>query len=226
MTYVQLQIDGLQSLESIPPKLPSYPQDSLVSLTALREKVGAIVTSVTCGEKLSGCSERLDRRGSSVKIRPVYLQEKISGISGESFPTLPRWGITLHGEYGELTRSERRTSATEYSLSHTETHGGGCSFREIFPTPTVADSKNVGFNGSHQFNLHKYVALFPTPQATSWGCSGARAKLRELQDAGVISEEERKGMQAGNGGKLNPTWVEWLMGFPLGWTSLEDLETQ
>jgi len=24
------------------------------------------------------------------------------------------------------------------------------------------------------------------------------------------------------GGKLNPTWTEWLMGFPLGWTDLED----
>jgi hypothetical protein len=24
------------------------------------------------------------------------------------------------------------------------------------------------------------------------------------------------------GGQLNPTWVEWLMGFPLGWTDLED----
>jgi hypothetical protein len=26
-------------------------------------------------------------------------------------------------------------------------------------------------------------------------------------------------------GFLNPMWVEWLMGFPLGWTDLEDLET-
>jgi hypothetical protein len=25
-----------------------------------------------------------------------------------------------------------------------------------------------------------------------------------------------------NGGKLNPTWVEWLMGFPPGWTDLKD----
>ncbi len=24
------------------------------------------------------------------------------------------------------------------------------------------------------------------------------------------------------GGQLNPTWVEWLMGFPAGWTDLED----
>jgi hypothetical protein len=28
----------------------------------------------------------------------------------------------------------------------------------------------------------------------------------------------------GNGG-LNPTWVEWLMGFPLEWTVLEPSET-
>jgi DNA (cytosine-5)-methyltransferase 1 len=27
------------------------------------------------------------------------------------------------------------------------------------------------------------------------------------------------------GGALNPTWVEWLMGWPLGWTDLEPLET-
>ncbi|MDK2600241.1 hypothetical protein QO179_20065 [Bacillus stercoris] len=24
------------------------------------------------------------------------------------------------------------------------------------------------------------------------------------------------------GGQLNPTWVEWLMGFPTGWTELKD----
>ena len=28
------------------------------------------------------------------------------------------------------------------------------------------------------------------------------------------------------GGSLNPTWVEWLMGLPLGWTDLEPLETE
>ena len=27
-------------------------------------------------------------------------------------------------------------------------------------------------------------------------------------------------------GQLNPMWVEWLMGFPLGWTDLEDSATQ
>ena len=29
------------------------------------------------------------------------------------------------------------------------------------------------------------------------------------------------GLQVGEGfGPLNPTWVEWLMGWPLGWTDL------
>jgi hypothetical protein len=27
------------------------------------------------------------------------------------------------------------------------------------------------------------------------------------------------------GGKLNPMWVEWMMGWPLGWTDLKPLET-
>jgi hypothetical protein len=40
--------------------------------------------------------------------------------------------------------------------------------------------------------------------------------------AGVITSEERRAMRAGNGGKLNPAWIEWLMGFPTGWTDLED----
>lgn len=28
-------------------------------------------------------------------------------------------------------------------------------------------------------------------------------------------------MSQGNGGQLNPDWVEWLMGFPHGWTDIE-----
>jgi len=34
-----------------------------------------------------------------------------------------------------------------------------------------------------------------------------------------------KGSETCNGGSLNPTWVEWLMGWPLGWTDLKPLET-
>tara|TARA_R100000455_G_C6130094_1_gene27701 strand:- start:99 stop:500 length:402 start_codon:yes stop_codon:yes gene_type:complete len=35
-----------------------------------------------------------------------------------------------------------------------------------------------------------------------------------------MAVKEQKG-----GGTLNPTWVEWLMGYPQGWTDLNHLET-
>ena len=46
----------------------------------------------------------------------------------------------------------------------------------------------------------------------------------ELLNKNTTKEEARQ-MGAGNGGKLNPTWVEWLMGWPLGWTDLKPLVT-
>jgi hypothetical protein len=33
-------------------------------------------------------------------------------------------------------------------------------------------------------------------------------------------------LQDAVGGQLNPTWVEWLQGFPLGWSKLSASETQ
>lgn len=231
MTYEQLQMNGLPSAVSTEKTSPSSRRDSLASRTALQEKVGAIVTAVTCGERLQECSEKFSRLGSSVKILPVYLQGRISDTFEEFSMTLPRWGIASGGEFGGLVTSERRTEENECSLSQTET----------FPTPLSSDAirmryseeslRKVGMRRTHGeykkagCNLSEYVAVFPTPQATSWGCSGARAKLKDLEDHGVISETERKGMQAGNGGKLNPTWTEWLMGFHLGWTDLDASET-
>lgn len=203
-------------------------------------------------ERLQDVSERLNRDGSSVKIRPVCLPELIRNTSSEYLPTLPRWGTVCHGEYGALLTSERLISENGCLSAPIGTPTASMTIRserfarktltpaefgEKFPTPLASDAirmryseeslRKVGIrrtNGEYKAagcNLSEYVAVFPTPQATSWGCSGARKKLRELQAAGKITEQERKGMQAGNGGKLNPTWVEWLMAFPLGWTDLD-----
>jgi hypothetical protein len=57
------------------------------------------------------------------------------------------------------------------------------------------------------------------------GGSGAREKIKQMRDDGLITQDEYLGITAGNGGRLNPMWVEWLMGFPIGWTVLEDSET-
>ena len=75
----------------------------------------------------------------------------------------------------------------------------------------------------YKSRLIEAVAMYPTPKVQSMcGGSGAAAMIEAKYLAGEITSEERRAMRAGNGGKLNPTWVEWLMGFPTGWTDLED----
>ena len=63
--------------------------------------------------------------------------------------------------------------------------------------------------------------LWPTPTAIAWAATGQRANLQRKVETGILSEEEKRSMQAGNRGRTNPEWVEWLMGFPTGWTELE-----
>ena len=69
--------------------------------------------------------------------------------------------------------------------------------------------------------------LWPTPRACDGKGSGKTGELRDRLDYAI----ERGGTQRKtydppqNTGKLNPVWVEWLMGYPLGWTALEDSAT-
>lgn len=95
---------------------------------------------------------------------------------------------------------------------------------QMWPTPTVDDSKNVTRKSGSFQSLVRAVneSLWPTPTASSWGSTGHRAMLQTKVDNGTISESDKKQMTSGNGGKLNPAWVEWLMGFPIGWTDLKD----
>lgn len=44
--------------------------------------------------------------------------------------------------------------------------------------------------------------------------------MKKLEAEGSMTEGERRNMGRGNGGQLNPDWVEWLMGFPIGWTEV------
>lgn len=97
----------------------------------------------------------------------------------------------------------------------------------MWPTPTASDSKGSGDAGTKsaehdlkKHNLKGVVMFYPTPTTGAGLCGGTEnyLQLKKLADAGQITEEERKSMSKGNGGQLNPDWVEWLMGLPVGWT--------
>lgn len=65
--------------------------------------------------------------------------------------------------------------------------------------------------------------LWPRPTTGAPLCGGTHnfKQMERLRDAGVITEEERRNLTQGNGGRSNPDLMEWLMGFPIGWTDLD-----
>lgn len=102
---------------------------------------------------------------------------------------------------------------------------------KMWRTPTAYDWKNTGC--STQTYLSDQVRpeqvtnakkLWPTPSSNNGtgGCtglaggSGNREKLYS-----VMGEEEGKKLGCGS---LNPDWVAWLMGWPIGWESLESIK--
>ena len=108
---------------------------------------------------------------------------------------------------------------------------------KMWPTPTTQETEHPEAeitetgrratkdgSDSHSLGLADAVKLWSTPTAGMHKNSNydlelvkERAKKHQIDLAMecVISE---------NGGALNPTWVEWLMGFPLGWTDLNASE--
>jgi hypothetical protein len=67
-----------------------------------------------------------------------------------------------------------------------------------------------------QYTINQAVRdSFATPTARMWKDNGKNPS--ELN-----RNSETLAVQAG--GKLNPMWVEWLMGWPLAWTDLKPLE--
>ncbi len=73
-------------------------------------------------------------------------------------------------------------------------------------TPLASDGTKQGHG-----NLAHQVKRWPTPKASASGPDYAR-RSREGSGGDDLATVV--------GGQLNPTWVEWLMGFPPGWTDL------
>jgi len=126
--------------------------------------------------------------------------------STESSPTLPRWGLMRTGELYQRQTLVRPTSATESGL---------------LPTPLASNTKAHHMR-SGGWPARSYL-LWPTPQASD-------NRNRGNADTPSIAKRISTGKQVTltmtvSGGQLNPTWVEWLMGWPLGWTDLKPLET-
>jgi hypothetical protein len=98
----------------------------------------------------------------------------------------------------------------------------------LWTTPCSRDWKGKTISKNHPEGFNKSLAndviKFPTPQASD-------CRDRGNMSNPSIQRRAEKGKQLNlsmvahpTSGQLNPTWVEWLMGWPLGWTDLKPLE--
>ena len=77
--------------------------------------------------------------------------------------------------------------------------------------------------GKHsQITLNRAVKLWPTPTARDHkgGYQGGRIRNGKISKDTLDVAVQHTDNQSQSAGQLNPTWVEWLMGLPLGWTDL------
>lgn len=74
--------------------------------------------------------------------------------------------------------------------------------------------------------LGEAVLTYPTPK-----CQDARAVLFDRRKGNLGEVIHGRYLNGGNTtpqtqmARLNPDWVEWLMGWPIGWTDLKPLAT-
>ena len=183
------------------------------------------------GWKWRESSVKYDQASASWKTRQCSL---LGGLETYS-ETWPRWGTMRNGECWGRQTWERRTSETGSGLlptplaSNTKAHhmrGADKGKQRVprsylrWPTPTKSDGGGgPGCSGrAGGLNLRTAVT-FPTPLARDWknGSAAQRDKPRSENLNDRVSTEQC--------GQLNPTWVEWLMGWLLGWTDFRPLET-
>ena len=80
--------------------------------------------------------------------------------------------------------------------------------------------------GKHyQVTLDRAVAMWPTPTARDYKDSGKAVTNSDRSSLPIRVATKDKEQWVKGGGSLNPTWVEWLMGYPSGWTDLNHSET-
>ena len=188
-----------------------YLEDFHVRTFQLQEKEQALQDQeAQCGNTWQGLLARFDQDSHLWRTVQCSLLEDLN----ESLQTLPQWGMTAGGELYLLPTLVQNTNENESGLS-------------LVPTPT-SSTGGANHNGPstlagkrYTMNLAGFAQKYPS--RNMWGTPKAQDSRHALRDRGKGNlGEQVSGLH--NGGKLNPTWTEWLMGWPLEWTDLKPLE--
>ena len=206
--------------------LPSSPAASHANLSPPLESERALRMNATYGRK---CAELLPNCGPLTCLGKMLLASSIWGSTKRSLTWQKRDTLFSHS-YFRLAASAHGMSASELLSS-----------RLMFPTPlasdnnTARDAANLDVflsdggifrkrnkNGSIWSLSLSAAVFYLTPVASDgfrWTLKPSAFDLKKkggnLSAQMVFQEKPTSDNMA-----LNPDWVEWLMGFPKGWTDV------
>ena len=205
-------------LDLLPMELPSTPfaAGSPAKTSALQERAQDLpVNARGYGQSTPALLASFDPSLSSWKTSQRCFIEGLATYS----ETWPRSGMTRNGIAYRLAPLVPLTDGTASGSWPTPT----ANSYEIADVQALLDrrervkqqKKNGNGFGLTLAQAVK-VRMWPTPTARDWkdGCSIGSAPKNGLLGRVVDPSPET--------GSLNPNWVEWLMGFPPGWTDCGD----
>ena len=179
-------------------------------------------------EDLYACSLTLPKWGSmrdGVLSELLTLEHRTAANDAGLWPTpnVPNGGRSC-AHVTDWRGTDGRTAyhngkKVQVGLEHAARH---------WPTPTATLGTNGGRvtprksrEGGTLIEAVRARKTWPTPTVNdSKNCTLPPSQVKHDNIPGALLRDGEKA-----GGSLNPTWVEWLMGWPLGWTDLKPLVT-
>jgi len=208
--------------------LTLYREDFHARTYLLQEKAQELMEKpLECGEKWQGSFAKYDPSTHSLKTHQCSLFED----STESCQTLPKWGLMRNGECWEQQMSAHPIKETVFGfmlptpVASDGTTGSVIGKNDTFYTTSTGMPRKVNQNGiDGSVGLGRLVQMWPTPVTRDYKDTGTKESMTRQRN-----KRQSPGLAlvvgAETGGKLNPTWTEWLMGWPLEWTELKPLAT-
>lgn len=194
-----------------------------VSLSHKQDLEKARQTTAICGRK---CVESYRKSGRVGLFAKMLMGTSIWGSSRRAL-TWKVQAMTSSRLLFRLSVSTRSTSGIGCGLLDTPTAKYGQSTvnlaRALLPTPMAADgsgnrsSKGAKFRPSLRTMAAKN--LWPTPTVSTATGAPKNRYLGSPTYRNNLSEALRESPTCG---QLSPIFVEWLMGYPEGWSDLED----
>jgi hypothetical protein len=154
---------------------------------------------------------RISAQGSLwLRIPSAFSTMTEAARSTESCGRLPRSGTYANGTLSPLPTLVLLTEGSESGL---------------WPTPTAGDANGSGSRNTATSKAHSGISLTDAVLG-----DGGRGRLLPTPNTVDAKGGTRNGPGQTQlchlvGGRLNPQWVEWLMGFPIGWTDCDASET-